>query len=243
MMSLEKFALPAIALAAAAGAAHADVSLLDSSMYAAIVAGGNNATVGGVTFTSAAAPSRSANFTVKTLYGMSGLGVTGGRTGDEIDMDETVTMSWAGAKAIKSFSVAVLFNGPEYSDWSEIAQVKAYNGATLVGTGQLQVDATLDNVASFSGTGFGSVSNLALADSGHGGSWMVANPFGNAQVTRLEFTALTSGLCGYHGCSNQSDYTLSSVTAVPEPSSIALMFAGLAGIGLVSARRCAAARD
>jgi len=236
MLSLKKLALPAIALAAAS-VAHADVSLLDASMYNSIVAGGNNAVVGGVTFTSAATPARAANFIGKTLFGQSGLGVTGGRTGDEIDIDETVTMSWAGATAIKSFSVSVLFNGSEYSDWAEIAQVKAYNGATLVGTGQLQVDATLDNVATFTGTGFGSVGNISLADSANGGAWLVSNPFGNAAITRLEFTAVTSGLCGYRGCSNQSDFTLSTVTAVPEPESIALMLAGLGVVGFVARRR------
>lgn len=236
MLSVKKSVLPALAVVAA-GAAHADVSLLDASMYASIVAGGNNATVGAVTFTSAATPARAANFTTKTLFGQSGLGVTGGRTGDEIDIDETVAMSWAGGTAIKSFSVSVLFNGPEYSDWAEIAQVTAYNGAVLVGTGQLQVDASADNLATFSGTGFGTVSNIALADSANGGAWLVSNPFGNAAITRLEFTAVTSDLCGYRECSNQSDFTLSTVTAVPEPESVALMLAGLGVVGFVARRR------
>ena len=231
-MKLLKPLAPLMLAFAAAGSAHADMSLLDSSMYGAIVAGGNNATVGMVNFTSTPG-----NFITKTVFGASGLGVTGGRTGNEIDIGETVALSWANAQVIKSFSVSVLFNGPEYHDWSEIAQVKAYHGATLVATGQLQVDAVLDNMATFSGTGFGSVSNLALADGSHGGAWSVSNPFGGASVNRLEFTALSSSLCGYRGCNNQSDFTLSSVTAVPEPQTLALMLGGLAAVGFVARRR------
>ncbi len=184
-----------------------------------------------VNFSSAAG-----NFVVKTVYGASGLGVTGGRTGDEIDVGETITMSWANALTIKNFTVSVLFNGPEYDDWSEVAQVSAYNGATLLGVGRLQVAANLDDAATFTGTGFGSVSNLSLADDSHGGAWSVSNPFGNAAVTSLVFTALDSTLCGRDRCGNQSDYTLSSVTAVPEPGSLPLMVLALGLCGLVVRR-------
>ena len=83
--------LAPVAFAAAmafVGAAQAG-PLLDSSMYGAI-AGTQNVTLNGVTFTSAPG-----DFIVKNLNGFSGLGVTGGSTGDEIDIGETVTMSFA----------------------------------------------------------------------------------------------------------------------------------------------------
>lgn len=229
LMKLHKIA--AITALVAAGSAHADISLLDSSMYPTL-SGTNGAVIGGVTFASA-----SGNFITKTKAGISGLGVTGGRTNDEIDIRETITMSWVGALQIKQFSVGVLYNGPEFGDWAETAKVKAYNGGSLVFTGLLQVDATNDTLATFTGTGFGTVTNLSPATVNDGGGWRVDNPFGHAQVDKLVFTALTSTVCGTQSCTNQSDYTLSSVTAVPEPGTYAMFAAGLGALAFVARRR------
>lgn len=230
--------LAAATVLAVAASAHADVSLLDASMYPTL-AGTNAGTISGVSFASAAG-----NFILKSggTPSVSGLGVTGGRTNDEIDIGETITMSWTGPLQITSFAIGMLYNGPEFADWAEIAQVQAWNGATLVATGLLQVDATNDTLAYFTGTGFGSVTNLSPATAAGGGGWRVDNPFGTAGVTKLEFTALASTLCGYGtpgavGCTNQSDYVLSSVTAVPEPSGYLMALASLAGIGFVARRR------
>jgi hypothetical protein len=213
------------------GSAHADLSLLDSSMYRTIIDGGNNATIDGVTFNST--PGSFASY----IYFTRGLGVDGGATGDQIDIGETVSLSWASGLVITRFSVSALYNGPEFGDWVEIAQVSAYSGATLVGTGQLQVDAVTDDLATFSGTGFGSVVTLSPADAGHFGAWTVNDPFGGALVTRLEFTAVQSSLCASASCSNQSDYALLSVAAIPEPQTYALMLAGLAAVVYAGRRR------
>ncbi len=182
--------LAPVALAAAmasVGVAQAG-PLLDSSMYGAI-AGTQNVTLNGVTFSSAPG-----DFVVKNLNGFSGLGVTGGATSDEIDIGETVTMSFA-AQVVSDFSLAFLYNGPEFGDWREIAQVTAYNGAAVSGIYTLTVgnDGAIPG-ATWSSTG--TVSNLSLPTDTGGGSWRVSgNPFGNAAITGLSFTALTSTLC------------------------------------------------
>jgi hypothetical protein len=231
------YRLAPVAFAAAmaiAGGAQAG-PLLDSSMYGAI-AGTQNVTVNGVTFSSAPG-----DFIVKNLNGFSGLGVTGGRTGDEIDIGETVTMSFA-AQVVSDFSVAFLYNGPEFGDWREIAQVTACNGAAILGTYTL----TVGNDGAIPGatwSGAGSVSNLSLPTDTGGASWRVlGNPFGDAAITGLQFTALASGLC-QSTCDNQSDYALSSVNAIPEPETYALMIAGLGALSLVTRRRKAVRPD
>ena len=228
MIHFNRLAPVALAASMFMGAAQAG-PLLDASMYG-VIAGTQNVTVNGVTFTSTPG-----DFIVKNLNGFTGLGVTGGATGDEIDIGETVTMSFA-AQVVTDFSLVFLYNGPEFGDWREIAQVTAYNGDLVSGIYTL----TVGNDGAVPGatwSGMGTVSNLSLPTDTGGGFWSVAgNPFGDATITGLSFTALTSGLCQSQ-CSNQSDYALSSVNAVPEPETYALMLGGLGALGFVARRR------
>ena len=153
----------AAAALACAGAAQAQ-SLLDSSTYASLV-GSNAGTVNGVSFTASGG-----DFATKFDNGWGGLGVTGGGSGNEIDLGESITMSFA-AQVISDFSVALLFNGPEFNDYREIAQVAVYNGDSLLGKYALTVG--LDGSSPGAGwSGFGSVSNLSAPTIDGGAAWL-----------------------------------------------------------------------
>jgi hypothetical protein len=231
-MTMFKKLIPLAALLTLAGAAHA-VPLLDGSVYGALD-NQSSATVNGVTFSAAGGDG---TFGSKGADGWNGIGVRGGDSGNEIDVGESITMSFD-AQVISDFTLSLLFNGPEFSDFQEIAQVSAYNGSDLIGSFTLTVglDGTTPS-ATWTGLS-GVVFNQSLPTEDGGGAWLVSgNPFGNGAVTSLVFSSLASSLCQANYCGNQSDYVVTTVNAVPEPGTYALMAAGLGVIGFLSRRR------
>lgn len=178
----------------------------------------------------------SAALGTKTINGITAVGVSGGGAGNEIDIGEQMTASFSSGLHVGDIQLAFLYDGPEYNDVNEIAQLTAtlFGGGTLVST--LTAVGTTTSIASM---GTASIVGGQDADNVGAALWSWSNPFGNALVTSVTFEAMPGvpdGGCTY--CDNQSDYSVYSLTAaVPEPGTYALMIAGLASMGFIARRR------
>ncbi len=215
-----------------------------------------NLSNGGVNATFSAFSNSTTNavgtFEQKTIAGYTGVGVTGGRTGGELDINdqnvsEKITVGFtSAAQTISSIEIAFLYDGPEFGDFNEVAVVTTNSG--LVG----KLTSTYTNASGLTafwdiigdGNPAVSVTNVSPAIDPNGAAvWRIINPFGtSSSYSSLAFTA-ENGACGIPTCNNQSDYALYSISTtlppseVPEPSTYLMMLAGLGMLGFMVKRR------
>ena len=166
-------------------------------------------------------------FTSKTRFDKTGLGVSGGTRG-EIDVNEFVRGTFSSAVALDAFTILFLYNGGEFGDPNEVAQV-SINGGSVIGT----LTAHAENSAVWSLGG--GVSNCGETNVTGTGCFRIANPFGNLLITDIAFTAVSAG----SNLPNDSDFSLGAieVPSAPEPSLLVLLAAGSLGLAARRPRR------
>jgi hypothetical protein len=173
----------------------------------------------------------------KSRNGITGLGVQGGFSGNEIGVteDESMTMrrTDGGTFHVKELQLGLLFDGPEFGDVQEKA---------VLSTSESEFgDITIENV--FNSTGDMAVDVSGPADeldaskatNNTAATVTIGNLWNQDEISDLTFTGV-AGDCGTGDCDNQTDYVFNSAT-VPTPATLGLLGAGLVGLGLV-ARRC-----
>jgi hypothetical protein len=145
----------------------------------------------------------------KVSSGATGFGVSGGPSGDEIDIGQNLRVDYAQARSILAIKIVFLYNGPEFGDKAEKAQVSADGVAYTLA---VRNDAD-DAGATWSGPG--SVTKCGATTASGTGCFVVTDPFPGV-VSRLDFTAIAgahafpaSGGAG----TNESDYSIEFIDA------------------------------
>lgn len=143
-------------------------------------------------------------FQQKSSSGATGLGIAGGLAGPEIDSNETLTVTFTTSQSVSAIEVLFLYNGPEFNDRAEKAQVTTNAGVYTLAVGN-SLD---DDGASWSGPG--RVSKCGATTSAGSGCFRISNPF-PGPVTSMAFTTSAGGTPFSGTGTNATDYSIGSI--------------------------------
>ncbi len=136
--------------------------------------------------------------------GVIGVGVSGGASGEEIDIGQAIGIVLDRPRPVVAFKVLFLYNGPEYGDRAEKASVVADGTAYTLSVRNDADDAHAD------WSGPGAVSKCGATTSTGTGCFVVTDPFPGA-VSQVEFKAVPGSAPyppGGGAGSSDSDYAL-----------------------------------
>ncbi len=154
-------------------------------------------TVSGATLTA----NGGTGFILKSANGASGLGVAGGASGNEIDIGQSILVTFPAPQSVAAIQVLFLYNGPEFNDKAEVAQV-----ITDQGTYTLSLRNNADDAAA-DWSGPGTVTKCGATTSTGPGCFLITNPF-PSPVASLRFAPL-AGSAPFAGTgTDNSDFAI-----------------------------------
>lgn len=170
----------------------------------------------------------------KSEFGFDGTGVSAGYVGGEIDTSgESIDFVFNAPVVLSNLDLTFLFAAPSHEDRvNEVAKVLVSSGGISY-EATLTVDTTTTATWSFAG---GVASNLSIATQAGAGAWSVATPFGDLAIDSMSLLPVdASGDANYRN----ADYAFGGLTAtvIPEPGTMLLVAAGLAGLTLAGRKR------
>jgi hypothetical protein len=182
--------------------------------------------VNGLSVPGATAVATGGTLVVGNKEGLKFLGVSGGGSGDEISMQQSITIDFFQPATFEYLTLGLLFNGPEYGDSHEVA-ASLTNGAdefSLVITGE--------NIAKWykNGNYLWDVAGIGTQNGGWG-LFTIVNPFPGIVVDTLKLYPLSSNPTG-----NESDFGLVAFKTPDSGMTAVLLGLGLAGMAFASRR-------
>jgi hypothetical protein len=226
-------ALPALVFAFVAGPAYSVTTITINASN--VNAGGNSDSFLGASMTSVGG-----NFTEVVANGTTTtvIGVSTGFVANEIDLDgERITLNFGPTGAVvNEVILGLLYLEGEWGGAADEAARLITNPGTVCDNG------STTSPCIFSATGVwrgatANVTQLSAPLEGSGGIFRIANPFGSALISTLDF--LPAPISGQGGAN--SDFGIVSIryttTAIPEPGTLLLVGLGTLGLALAGRQR------